>query len=94
MTVYIEFIATAITLVIGFIIGAYTFSIPNKWKSWEDVSIIYDGTTYTYSLLQVRVNNKGRKQFRTVQIVKYADLSPEDKEAVMTIIDRLNKQLK
>lgn len=87
----IEFIATLITLGIGFIVGAYTFHTPNKWSKWEDINIVYED--YTYSLLQVRTSSKGDRQFRKINIIRYASLPEQDKEGIKTIIDRLNKSL-
>lgn len=83
----IEFITTLIILSIGFVIGAYTFNIPTKWNKWEDITIVYED--YTFSLLQVRSNNKGDKEFRKIKIVKYADLSTDQLESIAGILQNL-----
>ena len=83
----IEFITTLIILSIGFIIGAYTFNISNKWNKWEDITIVYED--YTFSLLQVRSNNKGDKEFRKIKIVKFVNLSTDQLESIAGILQKL-----
>ena len=83
----IEFITTLIILSIGFIIGAYTFNIPNKWNKWEDITIVYED--YAFSLLQVRVSNKGEKQFKKLKIVRSANLDSTQKDHLAKILQNL-----
>ena len=83
----IEVITTLVILSIGFVIGAYTFNIPNKWGKWEDVMIVYED--YAYSLLQVRVSNKGEKQFKKLKIVKFANLDSTQKDQLVKILQKL-----
>jgi len=66
----------------GFILG---INIKTSWSKWEDVGVVYNSTEYTWTLLQSRVNENGKKQFRHVSIQKYGNLTTE-------ITDKINNK--
>ena len=66
----------------GFIFG---IEYKNPWSKWEDIGVIYNSTEYTWTLLQSRAKENGKKQFRHVSIQKYGNLPTE-------MVDKINNK--
>ena len=64
---------------IGFIIGT---ECSKYWGKWKDIDIVYDFTEYQWNMLQVKEKSDGTKKFRTIKIVKYAQLTKEEQDRI------------
>ena len=64
---------------IGFIIGAES---SKYWGKWKDIVIVYDSTEFQWNMLQAKESSDGTKKFRTIKIVKYAQLTNDDQKKI------------
>lgn len=78
-----------IFLLIGCMIGyLLCITLNSSWSKWKDISIVYDSTEYQWKLLQIRSNTNGNKEFRTINVVKYCNMTKEIQEIIEKEFDR------
>lgn len=55
-----------------------------EWSKWQNIGVVYNSTEYVYTLLQYRINSKGKVQFAHRKIQKYGSLTQETIEKINT----------